>query len=98
NHARKVASPHYLFEQESLLKEMTMMEEEDELMQDAIDFVLNQNSASTSMLQRHFKIGYNRAARLIDTLEQKGIISGKNERKPRDILVTKQLIKEMYQS
>src|SRR5699024_4301951 len=52
NHARKVASPHYLFEQESLLKEMTMMEEEDELMQDAIDFVLNQNSASTSMLQR----------------------------------------------
>ena len=98
NHARKVASPHYLFEQESLLKEMTMMEEEDELMQDAIDFVLNQNSASTSMLQRHFKIGYNRAARLIDTLEQKGIISGQNGSKPRDILVTKQQIEEMYQS
>src|SRR5699024_11755488 len=80
-----------------LLKEMTMMEEEDELMQDAIDFILNQNSASTSMLQRHFKIGYNRAARLIDSLEKKGIISGQNGSKPRDVLVTKQQIEEMYQ-
>lgn len=95
NHARKIASPNYLFEQETLLEEMTMMEDEDELTQDAIDFVLEQNSASTSMLQRHFKIGYNRAARLIDSLEQRGIISGQNGSKPRDVLVTKYQLEEM---
>lgn len=94
-HARKMGAPNYLFEQESLLEEMTMIEEEDELLQAAIDFVIDQNSASTSMLQRHFKIGYNRAARLIDTLEQKGIITGQNGSKPRDVLVTKQQIEEI---
>lgn len=94
-HARKMGAPNYLFEQESLLEEMTMIEEEDELLQDVIDFVINQNSASTSMLQRHFKIGYNRAARLIDTLEQKGIITGQNGSKPRDVLITKQHFEEI---
>ncbi|SET80225.1 DNA segregation ATPase FtsK/SpoIIIE, S-DNA-T family [Oceanobacillus limi] len=88
NYARTIAEPNYLFEQESLLQQMTVDEAEDDLLQEAIEFVLEQNSASTSLLQRHFKIGYNRAARLMDTLEAKGIISGQNGSKPRDILVS----------
>ncbi|MBM7597661.1 S-DNA-T family DNA segregation ATPase FtsK/SpoIIIE [Virgibacillus halotolerans] len=88
NHVRGIAAPNYLFEQEELLEQINTNEEEDVLLQEVIQFVLRQNSASTSLLQRQFKIGYNRAARLIDTLEQKGIITGQNGSKPRDILVT----------
>jgi len=87
-YTRTLAEPDYLFEQEELLKEVSMEETEDELLQDAINFVLKQQSASTSLLQRHYKIGYNRAARLIDTLENKGIISGQNGSKPREVLVS----------
>jgi S-DNA-T family DNA segregation ATPase FtsK/SpoIIIE len=86
--ARTIAEPDYLFEQETLLKEISTEETEDELLDDAIEFVLNQQSASTSLLQRHYKIGYNRAARLIDTMERKGIISGQNGSKPREVLMT----------
>ncbi|UJL45100.1 DNA translocase FtsK [Virgibacillus sp. NKC19-16] len=95
NHARTIAEPQYLFEQEQLLEQVTMDKEEDSLLQEAIAFVLEQNNASTSLLQRHFKIGYNRAARLIDSLEDKGIISGQNGSKPREVLVTKTQIEEM---
>src|SRR5699024_12506557 len=98
NHARVLFRSNYLFEQETLLEKMTFEEEKDELLYDAIDFVMMQNSASTSMLQRHFKIGYNRAARLIDTLEQKGIISSQNGSKPRDILITQAELEDIYTS
>ncbi|MFA1820285.1 DNA translocase FtsK [Virgibacillus oceani] len=95
-YARTLAEPNYLFEQEDLLKEVSTEETEDELLQDVIHFVLNQQGASTSLLQRHYKIGYNRAARLIDTLENKGIISGQNGSKPREILVTQTQLQEGY--
>ncbi|MEK4302130.1 DNA translocase FtsK [Oceanobacillus sp. FSL W8-0428] len=89
NYAKSMAEPQYLFEQEELLEQIQIDEEEDDLLDAAIDFVLQQNSASTSSLQRHFKIGYNRAARLIDSLEQRGIISGQNGSRAREILITK---------
>ncbi|MFS0751134.1 DNA translocase FtsK [Oceanobacillus sp. 1P07AA] len=88
-YARSIAEPNYLFEQEELLEQITVDEEEDELLQEAISFVIAQNGASTSLLQRHFKIGYNRAARLIDSLESRGIISGQNGSKPREILISR---------
>ncbi|MBP2259094.1 DNA translocase FtsK [Virgibacillus alimentarius] len=97
NHARSIAEPNYLFEQDQLLEKMTIDEEEDELLQDVIEFVLDQGSASTSMLQRRFKIGYNRAARLIDTLENRGIISQQNGSKPRDILVSRAQLDQQHQ-
>lgn len=87
-YARDIAEPEYLFEQEQLLEQIELEEEEDELMEDAIRFVVEQQSASTSMLQRHFKIGYNRAARLMDAMEARGIISGQNGSKPRDVLIS----------
>lgn len=87
-YARDIAEPEYLFEQEQLLEQIELEEDEDELMEDAIRFVVEQQSASTSMLQRHFKIGYNRAARLMDAMEARGIISGQNGSKPRDVLIS----------
>lgn len=94
NYFRSIAKPNYLFEQEELLIEVDT-EEEDELINDVISFVLEQNQVSTSLLQRRFRIGYNRAARLVDTLEQKGIISAQNGSKPREVLVTKSQMNEI---
>ncbi|WP_057893363.1 FtsK/SpoIIIE family DNA translocase [Lacticaseibacillus brantae] len=58
---------------------------EDEYYDDAVDFVRQQGSASTSMLQRRFRIGYNRAARLIDDLEANGIVGPSEGSKPRKV-------------
>lgn len=92
-HVRSIAPPNYLFEQEQLLEQVMMDEaDEDELLSDAIHFVVKQNGASTSLLQRHFKVGYNRAARLMDTMESKGIISEQNGSKPREILLSAQAL------
>ncbi|MCZ0703241.1 S-DNA-T family DNA segregation ATPase FtsK/SpoIIIE [Natronobacillus azotifigens] len=86
NFVRKTAPTNYLFEQEQLLQQMEE-ENEDELYPEALAFVLENNSASTSLLQRQFKIGYNRAARLIDSLEQNQVISGQNGSKARTVLM-----------
>ncbi len=57
----------------------------DELIDEAIKIVLEEGQASTSLLQRRLKIGYNRAARIIDEMEAEGIISGRNGSKPRQV-------------
>ncbi|MPM71117.1 DNA translocase FtsK [bioreactor metagenome] len=51
--------------------------------------VIETSQASTSLLQRRLRIGYNRAARIIEQLEERGIISGRDGSKPRQILVDK---------
>lgn len=58
---------------------------EDPLYEEAYEFVVKEQRASTSLLQRRFKVGYNRAANLIDALEQNGIIGPSNGSKPRDV-------------
>src|SRR5690625_4334685 len=93
--ARSIAKPNYLFEQEQLLLEVEN-EDEDELLQDVISFVVEHGQASTSLLQRRFRIGYNRAARLIDTIEQKGIVSAANGSKTREVLDTKSQIDDVF--
>ncbi|MED3965644.1 DNA translocase FtsK [Niallia taxi] len=87
-HARRERKPDYLFEQEELLKKVQMSEDEDELFYEACEFIIEQGGASTSSLQRNFKIGYNRAARLIDMMEKQGYISEAKGTKPRDVLIT----------
>ncbi|KAB2334326.1 DNA translocase FtsK [Bacillus mesophilum] len=87
-HVRKEREPDYLFEQEELLKKAEAVEEEDELFFDACEFIVAQGSASTSSLQRRFKIGYSRAARLIDMMEQLGYITENRGSKPRDVLIS----------
>lgn len=90
NHVRKMAEPEYLLEPDQWVKQVEIDEEIDELYEEAVEFVMEHNSASVSLLQRRFRIGYNRAARLIDAMEREGIISGQNGSKPREVLVTKQ--------
>jgi len=89
-HVRAERKPDYLFEQEELLKKAIIQEEEDEIFQDVCEFVMEQGAASTSLIQRNFRIGYNRAARLIEMMEQQGIISEAKGSKPRDILVSRE--------
>lgn len=62
-------------------------EYDDPLYKDIVEFVIKTGKASASLLQRKFKLGYNRAARIIDLLEERGIISPQNGDKPRDVLV-----------
>lgn len=62
----------------------------DEKLNDAIEFVVTAGQASTSALQRHLKLGYGRAARLIDTMEKMGIVGAYEGSKPRAVLMTKQ--------
>lgn len=65
-------------------------EDVDELLPDAIKLVINTEQASISMLQRKFRIGYNRAARMIDEMESRGIVSGHLGSKPRKVLISKE--------
>lgn len=62
-------------------------EEHDVMFDDAITFIRDTGKASATYLQRHFKIGYARAARLLDELEHAGIVGPVNGAKPRDILI-----------
>src|SRR5690625_1505132 len=62
-------------------------EEVDELFEEAVQFVVEMQSASVSMLQRRFRIGYNRAARLIDAMEERGIVGPYEGNRPRDVLI-----------
>mgnify|MGYP004452183143 FL=1 len=69
--------------------EVKTVEEEydDPLYNDIVEFVVTTGKASASLLQRRFKLGYNRAARIIDLLEERGIIGPQNGSKPREVLV-----------
>ncbi|MDR7239759.1 DNA translocase FtsK [Neobacillus drentensis] len=87
-HVREQREPDYLFEQDELLKKAHVSENEDELFYEACEFIIDQGGASTSSLQRRFKIGYNRAARLMDLLETSGYITSANGSKAREVLIT----------
>jgi len=62
----------------------------DEMLPAAVDVILETGQASVSMLQRRLKLGYARAARIVDEMEEKGIVGPFQGSKPRDILVTKE--------
>ncbi|MGN0985214.1 MAG: DNA translocase FtsK, partial [Candidatus Enterenecus sp.] len=67
----------------------------DELLPAAIDVVLEVGQASVSMLQRRLKLGYGRAARLVDQMEEKGVVGPFEGSKPRQLLITKEQWQEM---
>jgi S-DNA-T family DNA segregation ATPase FtsK/SpoIIIE len=62
--------------------------DEDPLLEEAVALVASMGTASTSMLQRRLRLGYTRAGRLIDMLERRGVISGYEGSKPRQVLIT----------
>ena len=63
------------------------VDDDDPLYNDIVQFVIQTQKASASLLQRKFKLGYNRAARIVDLLEERGIIGPQNGSKPREVLV-----------
>ena len=71
------------------------VEDSDEFFGQAVDLILEKEKASVSMLQRQFRIGYNRAARLMDDLERHGIVGPEEGSKPRKVLITKSEWEEM---
>lgn len=70
-------------------------DETDPFLMDAIDMVVETGQASTSFIQRRFKVGYARAGRIIDQMEERGIISGYQGSKPREVLMTKERLEEL---
>ena len=69
---------------------------EDELFEDAVRLVMSTHQASSSMLQRKFRIGYTRAARLVDAMEEKGIVGPADGSKPRALIMSPTAIEERF--
>ncbi|WP_298833038.1 DNA translocase FtsK [uncultured Planococcus sp.] len=95
-HVRLQGKPEYFFKEEELIKRSESPAEQDDLFEEACRFIMAQGSASTSLLQRKFHIGYNRAARLMDLIEQHGFISEQNGSKARSVLITENDIEEVF--
>lgn len=79
----------------SISKDNNMEEEYDELLPQVIEMVIEAGQASVSLVQRRFKVGYTRAARIIDQMEARGIVGGFEGSKPRQVLITKQQWQEL---
>ena len=73
----------------------TQDDETDPFLMDAIQTVVETGQASTSFIQRRFKVGYARAGRIIDQMEERGIISGYQGSKPREVLMTLEKLNEL---
>ncbi|MGB4440140.1 MAG: DNA translocase FtsK 4TM domain-containing protein [Sedimentibacter sp.] len=80
---------------EEIEKSPAQNEEVDEFLEQAVEMVVNDGQASASYIQRKFKVGYARAARIIDQLEERGIVGGHEGSKPRKVLITKEELEEM---
>ena len=84
--------------EKELIQEQAEDDDTDPFLMDAIDAVVEQGQASTSFIQRKFKVGYARAGRIIDQMEERGIISGYQGSKPREVLITKERLEELKMS
>ena len=78
-----------------LLESEACEDDSDPFLQDAIETVIETGQASTSFIQRRFKVGYARAGRIIDQMEERGIISGYQGSKPREVLMNKEKWEEL---
>ncbi|WP_455661142.1 DNA translocase FtsK [Pradoshia sp.] len=87
-HVKEQAKPNYLFEPADLVKHADVQEEKDELYFEVCEFAVEMGGASISSIQRRFRIGYNRAARLIDIMEREGVLSEARGSKPREVLIS----------
>jgi len=78
-----------------LLESEACEDDSDPFLQEAIETVIETGQASTSFIQRRFKVGYARAGRIIDQMEERGIISGYQGSKPREVLMSKEKWEEL---
>jgi len=96
-HVRRQREAAYWFDRDDLLRSVGEAGDvDDELLAEAVRFVIEQGQASASMLQRRFRIGYNRAARLIDAMEARGWISAPSGSKPRTVHITEQEYRDLF--
>lgn len=97
DHVKRQQKVQYLIDKEELSRTSNASGDcDDELFSEAVIFTLEQGQASSSSLQRRFRIGYNRAARLIDMMEGEGFISGQSGSKPRDVLITLEEYQQIF--
>ena len=92
NEIKKTQNVKYLEELEEIIKNNdenfdTLSDEDEALISKSIDLIKSTNKASTSFLQRNFQIGYNKAARIMEALEQRGVVSQPNHTGKREILI-----------
>ena len=78
-----------------LAQEQATDDDTDPFLMDAIQTVVETGQASTSFIQRRFKVGYARAGRIIDQMEERGVISGYQGSKPREVLMTLEKLNEL---
>ncbi|KOS67606.1 cell division protein [Lysinibacillus contaminans] len=97
DHVRGQGEPDYIFDQEELLKKTEVSAEQDDLFEDVCRFIFEQGGASTSLIQRKYHIGFNRAARLIEMLESNGFVSEARGSKPRESYITEQDLIAMFE-
>lgn len=103
-HWRNQEKPHYVLnpvqiaieEKEAELKQKD--EELDDLWEEAVRFVVERQSASTSMLQRKFSIGFQRASRLLDAMEERNVVGERDGPRPREVLVELNDLDTMFSS
>ena len=93
---KKSQKVQYLEELDAIIKNNdesfdTLSNEDEELITKSIDLIKSTNKASTSFLQRNFQIGYNKAARIMEALEQRGVVSPPNHTGKRDILINSEI-------
>jgi S-DNA-T family DNA segregation ATPase FtsK/SpoIIIE len=81
--------------EKELAQEQAEDDETDPFLMDAIQTVVETGQASTSFIQRRFKVGYARAGRIIDQMEERGVISGYQGSKPREVLMTIERLNEL---
>ena len=93
---RKQRKPNYLIKKEDLMKKQQYNDQEDDLFEEACIWAMDQGQASSSALQRRFRIGFNRAARLIEMMEERGLVSEAMGSKPRSILISKADFEETF--
>ena len=95
NQIKKRQQVNYLAELEEVIKHEdnsfeNLSDEDEIIITKSIDLILSSKKASTSFLQRNFQIGYNKAARIMETLEKRGVVSSPNHSGKRDILIRNQ--------
>ena len=73
-------------EEQKELENTSKMDEDDPLYNEIVEFAVKTGKISASLIQRKYRLGYNRAARIIDLLEERGIIGPQNGSKPREVL------------
>ncbi|MCP0886743.1 DNA translocase FtsK [Ligilactobacillus sp. WILCCON 0076] len=92
---RKQGHPQYAFDPDNLKDKIIEDEQQDELVPRVLDYIVNEKEISTSKLQRVFSIGYNRAASIIDLLEEKQYISKARGSKPRSVFLTQEQLNKL---